>query len=271
MPKRAVAPRGFYTASEVLKMLGIGNSTLYHLVEIGKIKRVVPPGRRDGYYIKSDIDRMVRDKEVFLLSYASEPTSFRKATEEDIRGINDLSISLHGHNSTTPYDTMLSWFKQNPETYYITEIQGIITGYIGFLYLNKVVTESIMQTEQPGRPQPDASKVLPFEPNNPIHGLFVGLGVRPDLSLKQSRSQGYQLITGGMDILENLAKRGSPVKKLYATSMTQDGIRLSREMGFKEIIYPGEPLIRYELDLETAMSPLAIRYREDIRNLQKPA
>jgi len=45
MAKRAKAPKGFYSASDVMKILAIGNSTLYQYVDTGKIKKVVPRDR----------------------------------------------------------------------------------------------------------------------------------------------------------------------------------------------------------------------------------
>ncbi len=94
MAKTGKALKGFYSATEVMKKLGIASSTLYHYVETGKIKRVVPPDKRDGYYLKTEIDKMVRAKELFMLQYATDSSLFEKAQEEDIAGITDLCIEL---------------------------------------------------------------------------------------------------------------------------------------------------------------------------------
>src|SRR5712691_9827259 len=80
MPKRAKAPKGFYTASEVMKMLGIPSSTLYDLVKAGKIERVVEPPRKDGYYPRAPVDEMVRAKQLFLIQYSTDTAIFTKAT-----------------------------------------------------------------------------------------------------------------------------------------------------------------------------------------------
>ena len=80
MAKTANAPSGFYTAAEVMKRLSIANSTLYHYVGIGKIRRVIPPGKKEGYYPKADIDKMIKAKELFILEYATDPSLFEKKT-----------------------------------------------------------------------------------------------------------------------------------------------------------------------------------------------
>ncbi len=52
-----------------------------------------------------------------------------------------------------------------------------------------------------------------------------------------------------------------PVEKLYATSQTTDGIKLCKKLGFKEIAYPNEKLIRFELDLLKSDSLLLKEYQ----------
>src|SRR5579884_1058617 len=67
LAKTAKAPRGFYTAKEVMQKLGIANSTLYHYVDTGKIKKVIQPVRKEGYYLKSEVDKIIREREIFIL------------------------------------------------------------------------------------------------------------------------------------------------------------------------------------------------------------
>jgi hypothetical protein len=263
--KTSSAPKNFYTAAQAAKRLGMPRNTFFTHVRNGKIKKVVFPGQTEGFYPRKDIDRMAREKELFILEYAAEPSIFAGATEEDIKGIYDLCVNLFGVTGTTDYETMLSWQQKNPYTYYVVKQEDIVTGYIGFLYLNKETTESIMSASTPGRPRPPATEVLPFIPNTPIEGLWIGLGVRPGLSTKQARYHARHLLTGAMETLEDLARQGMSVKKLYATSQTSDGIELSRKLGFREIAYPNEPLIRFELDLETSKNPLLEEYQKIIR------
>lgn len=237
-------------------------TTFHQHVRTGKIKKVVPAGQTEGYYPKADIDRMAKAREMLILEYAVEPSTFMRATEEDMRGIYELCVSLFGITGTPPYETMLSWRQKNPDTYYVLKREGFVTGYIGFLYLNKETTQHIMREQLPGLPTPPAAEVLSITPGTPIDGLFVGLAVRPGLSATQSRWHGGHLITGGMQVLEDFAKRGMPVKKLFATSRTLDGIELCRKFGFKEITYPGDPIYRFELDLEKFESPALEEYRK---------
>src|SRR5215469_4861836 len=133
MVKRAKAPSGFYSATEAMKRLGMARSSFYDLVEKGKIKRVIPPNRSDGYYPKADIDRMVKAKELFILEYTEEPSTFGKATEEDIRGLYEVCKTLWGNLGTPSYETRLEWYRKNPEMYYVVKQDGIVVGFLGMI------------------------------------------------------------------------------------------------------------------------------------------
>src|SRR5450755_1851342 len=76
--KTSRAPSGFYTASEAMKRLGYASSTFYEYVDAGKIKKVVPPGKKEGYYLKAEVDKMIRAREAFILQYATDTTLFEK-------------------------------------------------------------------------------------------------------------------------------------------------------------------------------------------------
>ena len=268
MPKVAKAPSGFYTASEVMKKLGIGNSTLYHYVETGKIKRVVPPGRKDGYYVKAEIDKLVRAKELFILQYASSPAIFMKASEKDIAGIYDLCVSLYGATSIPSYERRLEWYKKNPEIYYVVKQENIVTGFVSLIYLVRESLEEIMYTNTPS--PLTADKVLPFTLGEPIENLFLTIGVRPGLDSTQKRLHASHLITGTIDVLEDFARRGMPVKKHYATSSTTEGIKLCRDIGFKETqLTPDDDTLRFELDLETTQSPFLRKHQQGIKRREK--
>ncbi|MBV9708737.1 MAG: hypothetical protein JO125_15170 [Chloroflexi bacterium] len=269
MAKVSRAPRNFYTAQQAARKLGMKEGAFFYHVRAGKIKKVVPPGSKEGYYPKAFIDKMVEAKELFILEYAAEPSTFEKAIEEDIKSIYELGVSLFGVTEATPYEILLEWHKKNPQTYYVLKQEGIVTGYMGLLYLNKETTEYIMSETTYRTPVPPATEVLPFAPNQPIEGLFVGLGVRPGMGERRTHYHGRHLIAGCIHVLEDFAKRGMPVNKLYATSKTKYGIKLCRDLGFNETEFQGDPLIRFELDLETSNSPWAEKYREVVKQYQK--
>jgi predicted DNA-binding transcriptional regulator AlpA len=259
--KRAKAPSGFYSATEAMKRLGMARSSFYDFVEKGKIKRVIPPGRSDGYYPKTDIDRMAKAKELFILEYTEEPSTFEQASEEDIRGLYEVCKTLWGNLNTPSYEKRLEWYKRNPEMYYVVKQDSIIVGFLGIVPIKTDVLEKMMQ--QPGLNE-ETEDILPFTPNTPIHGVFLEIGVRSDIP--KNRKYGRHLIEGGFNTLESLARKGITIEKLYAHSRTPDGIKLCRKMGFEETPpVEGDTRVRFELDLRKSTYPLLRDYQKIIQ------
>jgi hypothetical protein len=101
-----------------------------------------------------------------------------------------------------------------------------------------------------------------FIEGQPIDSLFISLGVRPGFSNTEQREYAFKLLRGTLDVIIDFAQRGMPVGKIYATSERGDGVRMARKLGMKEIKYPGDPLLRYELDIETSDHPMLQAYKQ---------
>ena len=262
MAKRAVAPKGFYTAKDVMRVLGIANSTLYHYVDTGKLKKVVPPDRKEGYYLKSEVDKMARAKDLFLLQYSDAPKTYERASsEDDIRGIYDLCVAAFGINNTPPLEERLEEWRQLPETYYVVKLDNIVVGYISLLWITDEALADLM-TQRKHQTSLTVDVMNHFVTGQPIDHLFISLAVLPGLTNEQQHRYGFILLRDTEQILEDFAKRGMIVKKLYAVSRTTSGIKLARDLGMKETRYPNDPVLRFELDMENATSPLALEYRK---------
>lgn len=267
MAKTGKAPKGFYSATEVMKKLGIASSTLYHHVETGKIKRVVPPDRRDGYYIKAEIDKMVRAKEAFMLQYATDTSTFEVAQEEDIQGIAELNAELFGGNGPVRTEQHITQFNTNPEIFRVLKQDDLIVGYIGVFPLKHEAIEKIMSGMAESRFRTEVMAPEYITQFKPGHAEEVFLIIGAKQGVKKSRSYGFRLIAGGVEFLETLARRGVIIKRLYATSRTQDGIRVCKSMGFKQVTPVSEEdnLLRFKLDLETTDIPLFKEYQRLVK------
>lgn len=271
MPKQAKAPSGFYTASDVMKKLGIANSTLYHYVNTGKIKKVVPPGRKEGYYLRAEIDKLIRAQELFILQYASDTTLFEKAEEEDIAGITELCIELFGKHGTASYETRLAQYKANPDIFYVLRQDELIVGYIGLYPLKHEAIETIMSGVEEARFRTSIlapENIVPFEPGK-SEEAFVVIGAKQ--GLKRSATYGMRLIAGGLEVIENFARRGIIIKRLYATSRTQDGIRIMTGANFRQVNPANEEddLLRFEYDLEHADSHILRKYQRIVNRVSQ--
>lgn len=268
MAKTAKAPKNFYTATGAIKKLGMPRATFFHFVKIGKIKKVVPEGYTEGYYPKKDIDKMALAREMMTLGYTTDSSIFRRVEEKDIQGIYDLGIALFGTATTPSYETRLACYRVNTDAYYVVEQDGFIVGYLYMLPLKTEAIARLMGEEQEttmSHLQAMRSEIivpeniLQFRPGE-ADNVFLTVAVRQGLA--RSKYYGMKLISGGYEVLKDFARKGVIVKKLYATSRTPDGVRLSKGLGFGEKIIPGSDVRRYILDLETNDSPFVQEYRE---------
>src|SRR6266568_2703670 len=232
MPRKAKAPPGFYSATEAIKMLGVPHSTFYTMIEKGTIKQVIPPGRKTGYYLKPAIDNLVKARQLFTIEYATDSPIFQQATEADIQGIYDVCLSLWGTRGTYPYELRLARYMKNPQIFYVLKYLDIVVGYATIMPITQRAVDEIIQGKKRAWEAIALDDILPFEPGTLIDYAFVEIGVRD--AVPKPKQFGMRLIVGIMNTLEEFARSGIFVKKLFAVSSTPDGIRICRDFGFKE-------------------------------------
>ena len=281
MPKRSKMSSGFCTGVEAAQRLGMPTTTFYDQIRKGhlKLEKVVPPGDRrskEGYFLREEVEKLAQARELFTLLYSVEKAEFSRAqAEEDVRGIVDMCIAIYGIGGTPSYETRLEIWRKNPLAYYVLKQEGIVVGYTSLLWFNQQALEHLMgPTKKPSiTSSPAGSGVYSITgpeniitpiPGQPIDSLFISLGVRPGMSNRQQREYGFHVIRGTIETIADFYHEGMPVRKLLATSERQDGIILGRKLGMREIRYPGDPLLRFELDLEHADTRIARAMRGEV-------
>lgn len=283
MVKRQRAPSGFYTAKEAMERLKLGRSTFFSHVKAGKIQKTLPPNNsREGYYDKKIIDSMVQAKALFTLGGSIEPITFSRAeSEEDLRGIVDLCVAIYGQGGTPSYDARREIWEKNPDVYYVIKRESVVVGYISLIWFDDEALRTLMG------PSPKYSRITSagagvysitgpehvnlFKQGQPIDSLFVSLGIRPgaeesknpqDKNRMLQRGYAIRLLRGTQDVLADFAQRGMPIRMFYATSEHDDGISLAKTLGMKETKFPGDPILRYELEIDKSDSRLLKLYKK---------
>lgn len=276
MVKNANAPSGMYTAAEATKRLGLPKTTFHNYVRDGKIRKVVPPGQKEGFYPRVEIEKLAQARELFILLNSTEHSTFQKAQSEmDIKGIYELCIAIYGIGGTPSYEERLKIWHKNPYVYYILKQENIVVGYISLIWFKEEALNHLMGPTTKHSITTSAGtgvyavtgveNIQTFTPGQPIDSLFISIGVRPGISNTEQRINALKLIRDTATILEEFAEQDMPVRKLYGTSERSDGIQLARKLGMREIKYEGDNIIRFELDLETSDSPLLTEYRRIIK------
>ncbi len=268
MAKTARAPQGLYSASEAIKRLKVPRSSFYEMIEKGTIKKVTLPGRSDSYYLKAAIDSLAKARELFTAKYATDAPTFSKATEEDIKGIYEVALSLWGTRGTYPYEQRLARYKKNTDIYYVLKYIDIVVGFSTLMPIKPKSVEEILETGKPGYEVIKLDDILPFSTTEPIEYLFLEIAIRDDAP--KPKQHAMHLISATSNEIDNFAKKGVTFKKLWATSRTEDGINISKKLGFKETPLPPDgKTIAFELDTETTDNILLKEYKEIVKKRNK--
>jgi len=59
-----------YSLREARGKLGnIHPSSFYQLVKNGRLRRIVPPGKKNGYYLREEVDKLAQERSAFFAQY----------------------------------------------------------------------------------------------------------------------------------------------------------------------------------------------------------
>ena len=239
----------YYTAKEAQERLGVDDNRFYYLVRTGKIKKFVPPGKKQGVYLKAEIDKLNRDIIAFVVYDEEQGLHFSKATVEDIQEEYDLATLLFG-SATHDIETRQAWLEKNPDIYFIVRDHGRLVAFIDILPVKHETIMRFMDGEIRGwEISPD--DVLQFDPGSTVECIVMSMGTSPEINPLRRVQAGAKLISGILEFLNILAQERVTVSKLYATSQTPTGIAILKNAGFKELEQIGK---RVKFVLEPLLS-----------------
>jgi N-acetylglutamate synthase-like GNAT family acetyltransferase len=260
-------PAGYYTATVAKKKLGnISDGMLRSYVTRGKIKRVVPPERSQGFYSREDVDRMARLLDDFFVDDkpADLPgVQFMRATKEDIPECVELLIAVFGGGNTV--ERRQAWLEKNPDTAFIVRSKGKIVGCAFILPLTPEKIDAIFADQSSASiASITADDIQPLEPGRPAYLYLASIAVKPSLSDLAKRSRGQTLLRGLVNFLEEMGRRGIPIMLLAARSETRDGITLLKHLGFTEI-ESATANRNFIVEVERSGIPVMLKYKAALR------
>lgn len=231
---RMKPPKGYYTLTEAAKILNLSNAMVRRYVEKGKIQYYQVEGREHGFYQKKDVDNLANELNAFMVMQSKTSSIFERATENDLKATVEITRVLFGLRDS-PEATLarrLSWYKRNPELFFVLKSEGAVVGYFVWLPLKPAKIMNILNGTEYSQ-ETNAEEIEAFEPGKPLHIYLMGIGVRPGLSHFEKRSYGARLVAGVMKTIIDFGKRGIVIDTFYARSDTPDGIRILTQ-GFTE-------------------------------------
>ncbi len=237
MPQMKISNQ-YYTAAQVKEKLGITQGMLYNYVRNGTLKPVIPPGKKQGVYLRTEIDKLARETQAFMAARNKVSSIFTRVTENEIKDLKasvELTRILFGlrDSEEATLQRRLTWVKKNPEILYVLKSEEQVIGYAIMLPLKREKVENILNGKEYSQ-EVNADEIEEFKPGKPLSIYMMGIGVTPGLSLAEKRTYGAHLIASLMGVLVDLGKRGVTIDTLFARSDTPDGIRILKQ-GFTEV------------------------------------
>lgn len=260
----------YYTGREVQRKLGITEPALRNLVNQRKIKKIIPPGRTYGVYLKTEIDRFAEKWEAFLMAEEPPKTIFRIARSEDMNAEQDLDHRSVG-TIGMPAEVKRAWLAVNGESDYHVYHDNKLVAFLFLVPIRHEIIDAFMQGTIHWRDIDPQKDIETYEPGKPLDVFVQGIGSEPDVDETTRMHYMLVLLRGTAEELKKLGRRGVIIKKLYARSQSPTGIAMAIHTGMQE--YKPMPrtgkLVRFELDIETSHAYLAQAYKEGFEEWKK--
>lgn len=257
----------YYTAQKAQENLGMSYSGLKYQVLIGNIKAEVPKGRKQSYYRVVDVEQVARDLKSFSLHRRNKPTQFtRVKTIEEMRECMQVSKELFG-SERGDIAKHMRILDKNPETYYMIKDEDQTIGYTAIWPVKLEKLNDLLSQTIPVKIAPE--DIETFESGKSIAIYLNVIGVRPIFTREEKRYYGARLVSGLLQVIENLGERGIPIDIIAARSNMPEGIRLMRGLGFTEIEPQTPERKTFIINVKESGIHFVMIYKEKMRRWQE--
>lgn len=221
----------YYTGREVQRKLGITEPALRNLVNQRRLRKITPPGRKTGVYLREEVDTYAEKWFAFLTAEEPPKTIFQVAKIEDMDGEYNLAYRALGR--TMSAELRREWLKKNPESDFVVKHNGKVVGFFRLLPVKHDRLMQFMAGEIRGW-DISAEDVEPFEPGKPVECIIMGTAGEPDVDETTRKHYVAILLRGVLRKLEEFGRRGIIITKVYATSQTPSGVAMGLHAGMEQ-------------------------------------
>jgi hypothetical protein len=244
-------------------------------IQKGLIERVVPPGRKQGFYKREDVEKLAREIEFAWQGDAKAARShFRQATLADIEAIADIDERIFNASEDEPEprriylqwdrDTYSRWIQRNAQTFFVlTNTANKVLGFASLLPLKKETLDRFIRDEIKWTDIPSEDIDL-FEPGKPLHLYVIAICVDPTYPTKAKEGYAARLISGLFGFFLDLAKHGVEVEAITARNEKNhpDGKRLSQKLGMTQLRSPVARMYLFSIRVADSGYPAFVEYSD---------
>ena len=221
----------YYSGREVQRILGITEPALRNLVNQKKLRKVTPPGRQTGVYLKEEVDTYAEKWFAFLTDAEPPKTSFEIGKPEDMDAVYELSLRAIGQ--TMNAQIRREWLAKNPESCYVVKHSDKVVAFFHLLPVKHDKLMDFMEGKIRGW-EITAADVETFEPGRPTECLII-IASEPDVNETTRKHYVRVLLRGIKRRFEELGRQGIILTSFYATSQTPTGIAMAMHAGMENL------------------------------------
>jgi hypothetical protein len=263
-------PRGYITATEVKRILNISDAMVRYHVQKGRIKYLVPEGRKQGFYLKKDVDRIQNSLVAFLALDEEDEVRFELAAKEDLAEIRRIALEIFFPKKNVPVDVpewQLAAFDKNPYTNYILRNDEHVLAYVAtvpFTAGNEKIYRCL-EVDTLAEIGITHDDIETFDTGKHIDLYVMAVATNPALTIVDRRKYGYRLITRFISQLVDLGAKGVIIENIIARGDTRSGVKLLQAFGFAEIVSRKVGTRAFSMNIEQSGAPVAMQYKHALR------
>ncbi len=249
----------YYSAREARQQLGINVGAFYYLIDTGKIKKLTPPGKKQGFYSKHQIEKLARERLKCITDEEEPGTTFINATLNDIHEEYELAALMLDDSARYGVPAYEAWLRKNSATNFIVRDRGRL---VAFMHVLPVKRETIKRwlNGEIREWEIGAADVRLYTPGISVECIIMSMVTTPDVDKQERRQYGIRLIRGFLHFLQHLAKQDITITRFYAISATPAGIAILKRAKFEARGQVGKRVV-FELNPLTSDTRMAKAYR----------
>ncbi|GCF07288.1 helix-turn-helix transcriptional regulator [Dictyobacter arantiisoli] len=225
-------PQQYYTASEAQKKLGFSRAAFFRKVKQGIIRKVVPPGMKQGVYPKRDIDALALSMHTIFEQF--QTIVFSCSSPEDQKEEMEIGIRAFGKDFITPLAERISFQKKCEFTFHSLKAHGKVVGYFSLFRLTDTFLDQLLHGEQIER-SISIDDMLSFTRLEPFHIYIDVLVTDPLLSHHLRNLYAGLLVSHLFSLLRSLQNNGYLIDKVYTITSTKEADKLAAHAGFHKV------------------------------------
>jgi hypothetical protein len=276
--RRGHPPEGYVTASRAKKKLGgISDGKFRSYIQAKKIERFVPPGMKQGFYRREDVEKLAKELESPWHGGAKgHGTHFRQATLEDIPAIANIDECIFNASEEEPTprkiylrqseETYSRWLRRNPQSLFVLSNEASkVVGFASLPPLKKNTLDLLVRDEISWTDIPNEDIDL-FQPGRLLHLYVMALCIDPSYTRATKERYAARMIRGLFDFILSLAKQGIEIEDITARNQLDkpDGKRLLQKLGIPQLRSPIAHINLFSVRMADSGYPAFVEYYDTL-------